>query len=613
MLRTRLFFNLVPFVVILLAVGVYAILLFSRITADLDNTVTGNYRNAATAAQMRYALSRMQIGVHTWMEGTNRVYGAALFDNYRSSFETNLATLSQNATLPEARELSRRLANNYRAFEQAGTNILTATNLARQREWFQLSLTPGFDTTDSLLEETEQINNDAILATRENVQKITRHVTQLMVTGILVALIIASYACYQLARSILEPIQSLTSATHELGAGNLEQLVPVTSNDELGDLAESFNKMAAKLRTYRQSTTEKILTLHRTMEATLASFPDPIFVLDAAGAVELMNPAADELAAALELKHELPEQLRETARRALTLGENFLPHSFKEAVSFRLHGQDQFFLPRIVPMRNESDAFIGVAVVLYDVTRFRLLDDAKTNLVATVSHEIKTPLTSVRMVLHLLLERTVGALTPQQNDLLLAAREDAERLLRILNDLLDLTRLEEGTSDLRKERITPGDLVQAAAEPAREAIKTAALVLRCEIEPDLPTVLVDRQRINHVFTNLLTNAIKYSQPFGEIILHAARGEDGGVQFSVRDSGPGIPEDYQDRIFDRFYRVPGQTKNGAGLGLSIAREIVLAHGGRIGVKSRVEHGSEFYFVLTGADEEMAVNGAYSEPA
>ena len=209
--------------------------------------------------------------------------------------------------------------------------------------------------------------------------------------------------------------------------------------------------MAARLRVYQQSTAEKIVRLHRTLEATITSFPDPIFVLNREGTIDLKNVAATELTQKLGLKDALPQQLKEVTRKALAGGEDFLPHSFEEVVSLRLDGKEKFFLPRVLAMRNEENSLIGVTVALYDVTRFRLLDDAKTNLVATVSHEIKTPLTSVRMALHLLLEKTLGALTPRQNELLITARDESERLLRILNDLLDLTRLEEGNSDLYRE------------------------------------------------------------------------------------------------------------------------------------------------------------------
>jgi NtrC-family two-component system sensor histidine kinase KinB len=229
------------------------------------------------------------------------------------------------------------------------------------------------------------------------------------------------------------------------------------------------------------------------------------------------------------------------------------------------------------------------------------LDDAKTNLVATVSHELKSPLTSVRMVLHLLLEKTLGPLTHKQDELLRTARNDAERLLRILNDLLDMTRLEAGKSGLNKERTTAPELVRNIAHEAQARIAEHGLKLVCTIEPQLPAVVVDRQRIGYAFRNFISNAVKHSPPGGEIHVRALPAN-GGVRFSVTDQGPGIPEEYLSRIFERFFRVPGQARTGAGLGLSIAREIVLAHGGRIGVRSQPGHGSEFYVVLASAEEE-----------
>ncbi|MDB6121472.1 MAG: resE [Pedosphaera sp.] len=600
-LRTRLFLNLIPFVVILFAVGLYAIVLFSRITSNVDITVTGNYRSVTAAQQMKLFLERIRGGVLTALDEREITLGRKLFEKNRLLFDQKLDLQLQNASFKDEKDLTVRLANNFSAIEQATTNIFIEKELETKKLIYTRDFSPAYDAMDRLLDEIHDMNHAAILATTEHVQKISRDATRLMILGILIALVISSYACYKLAYSILQPIQCLTQATHDLGEGKLDQMVPVVSRDELGDLAESFNKMAARLKVYQASTAEKIVRLHRTMETTLASFPDPIFVLDSNGSITLMNPAAMEMSQTLDLKNELPERLQENARKALTKGESFLPHSFNEVVAFRLSGHEKSFLPRILAMRNEENALFGVAVVLYDVTRFRLLDDAKTNLVATVSHEIRTPLTSVRMVLHLLLEKTVGPLTSRQNDLLEAAREDAERLLRILNDLLDLTRLEQGNPDLHKEKITPAELVQNVTDMMRETIVTRGLTFRCCVEPDLPCVVVDRQRINHVFTNLINNAVKYSPPEGEILLSVKQLDGQEVEFSVSDRGPGIPEDYQDRIFDRFFRVPDQTKTGAGLGLSIAREIVVAHGGRIGVKSRPDQGTEFYFLLNGVEQ------------
>ncbi|HVR36417.1 MAG TPA: ATP-binding protein, partial [Methylomirabilota bacterium] len=322
---------------------------------------------------------------------------------------------------------------------------------------------------------------------------------------------------------------------------------------------------------------------------------------DPQGNVELRNPAAAELSRRLQLDGELPARLHELIREVIEKGADYLPNDFQKVISLRPGGEDLHFLPRILLMHGREGRLFGVAAVLYNVTRFRLLDDAKSNLVATVSHEIKTPLTSIRMVLHLLLEKAVGPLNPKQLDLVAAARKDSERLLRILNDLLDLTRLEQGNTGLNRET-TPADvLLRHAVEPLEELIKARGLQLHCETDPSLPAVSVDVQRIEHVFSNLITNAGKHSPKHGKIIVSASHGEDGGVRFSVRDQGPGIPPEFQNRVFERFFRVPGQTKSGVGLGLSICRELVIAHGGRIGYKPLPKGGSEFYFVLPEASE------------
>jgi signal transduction histidine kinase len=250
-------------------------------------------------------------------------------------------------------------------------------------------------------------------------------------------------------------------------------------------------------------------------------------------------------------------------------------------------------------MRDDSGNIFGAAVVLQDVTRFHLLDEMKTNLVSTVSHELKTPLTSVRMGLHLLLEEKIGSLNPKQVELLLAAREDSERLLRMINDLLDLARIESGSRRMSLERHSPNDLVQKAASELVDLAEARDARLKPEVEAGLPEVAVEPQQIFHVFSNLVSNAAKYSRAGEEIVIAARRDRD-GIRFSVIDHGPGIPLQYQSRMFEKFFRVPGTDSHGAGLGLAIAREIVAAHDGHVGVNSQPGKGSEFYFILPVAE-------------
>jgi NtrC-family two-component system sensor histidine kinase KinB len=595
MLRTRMFASLLPLVVVLLAMGVYAIVLFSRLANSVNDAVNGHHKGIFAAEVMSQSLAGM--GREAPAARDTRIGDNKIFQEYQKGFEEGLATQRQAATSPGLQDLTEQLSTNYSAFLAS----LTAPEAARsprdlQGEQARRNFSATVARMNALLQKIREDNYQAVLATSNNIQQSARDVTRLMLVGMVLVLLISAYTIYQLGRSILRPIQLLTRATRELGEGNPAQPVPVVSHDELGELAVAFNTMASQLENYRRNTSEEIVRLHRTTETMLASFPDPIFVLDRDGQIELKNPAAAELAAALQLNGRLPDRLQEVAGRALDSGKDFLPHSFDEVVSYRVHGTEKFFLPRILAMHDKSDELLGVAVVLYDVTRFRLLDSAKTNLVATVSHELNTPLTSVRMALHLLLEKSVGPLTPKQDVLLRTARNDTERLLRILYDLLDLARLDAGNDGLRKERVAPTELLRGIIEDTADKVSSRGLRLKCTVEPNLPPVAVDRQRISHVFTNLMANAIKYSPAGGEILLLATRAEEDGVAFSVADQGPGISEEYHARIFDRFFRAPGQTKTGAGLGLSIAREITVAHGGRIGVKSAPGHGSTFVVVL-----------------
>jgi signal transduction histidine kinase len=608
MLRTRLFLYLTPFVVILLTGGIYAIVLFAHLASSVDASVTNNYQSFNAASAMSLALAGMDREV-SWVVAGSRtgeknnlmVYPKRSIDKnafaqHQKNFEENLDLLLKASTLPGEMALSRQVATNYEAFLKAADAISTLDSPENQRLIYERDVVSNGQMINLSLEKIHDLNHRAMMGTSQNIRAITQKVIRIMVFGTVIALLFSAFAGYQLSLSILHPILLLTRATRDLGEGRLGKPIPTATKDELGELSQAFNQMAAQLQEYRQSTSEKIVRLHYTMETTLASFPDPIFVLNQEGRIELKNPAAEGLISALQLTGQLPERLQAIAQNTLASGENFLPNSFEDAISYRLNGTDNFFLPRILAMRGKDDALFGVAVVLYDVTRFRLVDAAKTDLVATVSHELKSPLTSVRMALHILLEKTVGTLTPKQDELISAARNDTERLLRILNDLLDLARLEEGNAGLHLEPAAPAELMVVVMQEMVDKVATKNLNVNFDVQPDLPAVLVDRQRINHVFSNLVSNAIKHSPVDGEIILGATLVEDKNVEFSVSDQGPGIPEEYHTRIFDRFFRVPGQTKTGAGLGLSIAREITVSHGGRIGVRSTLGEGATFYVVL-----------------
>jgi len=239
-----------------------------------------------------------------------------------------------------------------------------------------------------------------------------------------------------------------------------------------------------------------------------------------------------------------------------------------------------------------------------DVTRVRWLDEMKTNLLATVSHEIKTPLTGIRMVLHLLLEGRTGGLNEVQQNMVGSARDDCERLLITLKRLLDLVRVESGASQLQLRPVNLLESVERASQLFSSVAEQRQSELVIEAEDNLPTVIGDSVRLDEVIQNLISNALKHGPPGRPIIIRLSARPDGRhLRLTVLDEGPGVPEELRGRIFDKFFRGPGEKSEGVGLGLSIAREIVLAHGGRIGLADTGSSFTEFQvdLPLTGTDD------------
>jgi signal transduction histidine kinase len=277
-------------------------------------------------------------------------------------------------------------------------------------------------------------------------------------------------------------------------------------------------------------------------------------------------------------------------------GPDFLPTGFEHAVCIRDNHQERFYLPHALAIRADGE-LLGAALVLTDVTRFRLLDQLKSDMVSTVSHELKTPLTSLQMAIHLLLEEVVGPLSPKQVELLLAARQDTDRLLTMVNDLLDLTRIEQGRVRLDLQPISAETLARQAVDRATPSAREARVSIELVHSAADAKVLADLERIKHVFDNLISNAISHSPENGTVRLTISRAPgSGAVEYAVIDEAEGIAPEHLPHIFEKFYRVPGSPPSGAGLGLAIVREIVTAHGGEISVQSQPGRGTTFLFTL-----------------
>jgi signal transduction histidine kinase len=595
-LNRRLLLGIAPLLVILLAVGIYAIFLFSQLGGAIDVILRENYRSVVASENMKEAAERMDSGL-LFMLGGEEQRGKQLFQQYTPDFEKNSELEAQNITLPGEGDLENKIKQLHTEYLAVAANFiaLPPSDPARRALYFN-QLLPIFTEVKETANHILEINQQNMVDANNEARRQSRDASRYMIGTLFAGFVIATGATYLLARSIVQPVQSLTESAQQMGEGNLDQHVTVQSQDEVGKLAEAFNKMAAKLRAYRQSTTEQILQAQQTTESALRAFPDPILVFSPQKEIQLQNIAAEKFLQQVGGNIASVGALSSLVEQSLNGSADFQPTSFDKAILVNLEGAEKYFLPRILAMRNEAGSPVGVVVVLQDVTRFRVADDVKTDLIATVSHELKTPLTSIQLAIYLLLDEKVGSLTPKQTGLLIAARNNSDRLFEMIEDLLDLARFEGGAALIEKKPVSCQQLVDEVANREKELVTSRGMELQVQAEPNLPRVEVSRPRIIQVFENFISNAVKYS-PSGSVITLTARRDDAThVRFAVKDEGAGVPKELCRRIFDKFFRATESGDEGAGLGLSIAREIVLAHGGNIGVESEKGKGSEFYFTL-----------------
>lgn len=592
MLRTRLYLGLLPLLLLFIAVGAVGTHLYRDLAGTFERSLTVSYRAMIGGYEMRDAATLMaaaaSAGTRADPVGARRAYNEQRARFRRHFMEQSLATTApaRTAMLAELDAAFGELeALGDRRMDDGGDDSMEGV-----RRWE----TALFNTLKAV-EHIAARDYAEVRGYAERARGLSLTSINFLIAAMVAAILLSVYLSYRLARSLLRPIQALQSSAAAFGEGRLDEDVPVTSEDELGELARTFNAMAARLRSYRDAMNERVNRARRTMEATLTSTPDPLFVINAEGRHEVRNPAAEAIAALPEFAGGLPAALEEPLKQVLASGAHYLPTGYANVITLHIEGGERHYLPRILAIGDALTNFGGAAVILQDVTKFRLLDDVKGNLVSTVSHELKTPLTSMLLALHMLLEQSFGPINDKQRDLLVTARADAERLLRILNDLLDLSRLEGGAS-LNFRTVPVVELLEERAREMKAITEAAGQTIAVSVDPALGSISVDDERLRHVFINLLGNASKYSASGKVITLYADPAPDGFIRFGVRDQGPGIPPESVPSIFDRFYRVPDQRQKGAGLGLAIAREIVVAHGGSIACSSRPGEGSDFYFLL-----------------
>jgi NtrC-family two-component system sensor histidine kinase KinB len=600
-LRTRLLLAQAPLGVALAAVALVAVLTANSLGRSGERILSDNYRSVLAAQRMKESIERLDSGALFVVIG-ERDRGLRLANEHRPLFEQELQVEEHNITEPGELEAAQHLRQAWSRYQADYDAFLTLPE-SELRERYLAVLQPDFLTVKAAADEILALNQDAMVLKSTQVRQRSEVVKTAVVAGVLAALILGLVASSVLMARALRPISVLGQAVRRLGQGDYAVRARVQeASSEIGQLAADFNAMAESLQRYRDSSLGELLEAQLAAQATIDSLPDPVLVFDARGKVANANRSAEQLLRVRAADGNLstaPPEVRARVERirdeVLAGAPSVQPRGFEDALVVEAADGNHALLPRANAVSSDEGQLLGVTVLLQDITRLRRFDELKDDLVATVAHEFRTPLTSLRMAIHLLAEQTVGSLDEKQLDLLSAAREECERLQSIVDDLLDLARIRSGRLELHPRPLSSELAIDEAVDAVRPQAEQARISVETQVEPGAESLVADPDRIELALTNLLANAIRHSPPGASVAVHARRA-DGSVRIEVEDHGPGIPPEYQPRLFEKFYRVPGTPPGGAGLGLSIVRDVVEAHGGKVGVQSAPGRGSTFWVEL-----------------
>ena len=564
-LKTKVAMGAIFLFALLILVGAVSFIYFNRITAQSGEIVKDNYETLNYSRDMLNELDQFM--------GPDSIRA---LDN----FEQNLRMQEKNITEPGEKDLTSSLRAN---FGKARSQMYDEGLRIRIRKDISMIM---------------QLNLQAINNKNEAAKASTEKAKTIITLILTICILIGLTFSFNFPNLIASPIATLTNGIRAIAAKNYGERIHLNRKDEFGELAAAFNSMAEKLDEYEHSNLSRILFEKKRAETVINSLKDASIGIDQKGIILFANEQALQLLNLTE--SDIVGRTKEDVQ-----GKNDLFRfvvNEKNNIPFRvvLDGKEHYFSKEIIDIRQQ-DMNTGNVIVLKNITPFKELDTAKTNFIATISHELKTPLASSDFSLKLLEDERVGGLTADQKELVTSLKDDNQRMLRILSELLDLSQVESGKIRLDLASVQPLSLVERAVSSVRNVAKEKNITLRTDMLASGPAVNADADKTAWVLNNFLSNAIRYAPEQTEVVV-SVREEKGDCIFSVKDYGKGIEEKYRDKIFDRYFKVPG-TREGTGLGLAICKEFIEAQGGKIWVESDPGKGSLFAFALpvfTGKD-------------
>ncbi|MDA8139085.1 MAG: ATP-binding protein [Desulfobacteraceae bacterium] len=600
-IRQKLMLGFGGLLAVNVVVGVMTMAQIDHLGKAIDLILRENYRSVVACQEMKESLERLDSGILFTLAG-NAMEGRRLIQANTARFQAALEKEMGNITLPGEGARAQKVQQLFEQYLQALPLTTQAERPleARQSEYFA-RLYPLFQQIKSESQQILEMNQANMQAADSAARGQARAAHSQMLAAIGVCALLALLFSYLAQRWILHPVRRLIESANEIRGGHLDLVVETRSRDEIGRLSEAFNEMAAALRQVRKEDRVNLMRTRRATEELFKELPAAIAVFDLEGRVEVATATANlffGIKPGLKANDLGSEWLPAMIRKALDEGRAVEREPAEGYIQKFIDHHEYFFQPMVVPilLGPEHSEPTGTTLILKDVTQLQERQEMKRGVVSTVSHQLKTPLTSLRMSIHLLLEERIGPINEKQAELLVSAREDSERLVGILNDLLDIQRIVSGKARLAPKPVAPRDLAREALEAVVTDAKDKGVTVANEVSDELPEVMADPEKIRHVFANLLSNALRFTGPGGAVTLRAEQTQ-AHVAFFVEDTGQGVPERELVHLFEQFYRGSGQDdKSGVGLGLAIVKEIVRAHGGEVRAESVVGKGSRFCFTL-----------------
>lgn len=592
-------------------VGGISFLNIYTLNKSINGLMVNNYKSINVAANMLEVLNEQNSEIYDYIY----VNPAASIDNIHKNiniFYKWYNVESNNITENNEKELVAKINNNYSTYLRLFSQIQEVKNLQgveAASKYYNANLLPIFNSLKNDLKELSFINEKAMFKNKEVVTKDADEsldtIIFLSVVSVLGGFILSRYSI----KRTLKPIYSLTETMKSIKEGNLSQQAPIISEDEIGELTIEFNNMTDRIHKLEESNIGKLLIEKTKSDAIIKSISDPLIVLDSNYKIMRINMACEKL-----FNIEETSSIDKYFLEVIKSGElfDFIYNSSKldsmdpaqKIIYFNIDEEDYYFNIIVTIVRDTEAKINGIIILLQNVTNLKQLEQIKSNFISTISHEFKTPLTSIMIGASLIIDESIGKLNESQHQIINTIQEDGEKLNTLVNNLLQLSKLECSQSVFNIISCSITNLVNNALSNFSEQAYAAKINLYYDCEESLPYINADPEKISWVLNNLISNALKYTQAGGKIIINTFSKQN-NMYISVRDTGSGIPEEYHEEIFNRFVQVRGENSDvkGTGLGLAIAKEIVKAHGGEIWCESKLGSGSVFTFTLPLADEKI----------